>query len=421
MSAIRQRIAASKRHGTHNGFIDYYGCISVTNDLIEILEEAEKLTESGEYIHAYSVAALVLINLAKLASSADDSAGGITNAMGYVKNVLEKVCSGVEYGSDDADYILTQSLMDSRNKAFDGWAEFAYNLLLPAARLATVKNAGKLYDVLNELSVKLSQREHSSWYLESDCLVKLAAINAVYGEQAAYKFIDNNLKYDGIRRIAIREAINKGDYTRAEQLCLDKINNTDRDYHWMKEWYTLLFETYEKSGDKNKQTELAENLLVGKRDTHYYTILKKLLKEKGAWDAQYLSLLTNIGNNMPYNSYMYILSQENETQKLLEEVKKQPHCVFDYGKQLAAEFPEQVYMLCLDEIRKQAAEADNRVKYKKVCGAIKKLYGFGGAADTENVIAELKTQYPRRSAMIEELSGLAIKLANPKVKKMKSI
>ena len=88
---------------------------------------------------------------------------------------------------------------------------------------------------------------------------------------------------------------------------------------------------------------------------------------------------------------------------------------------MAAEFPEQVYMLCLDEIRKQAAEADNRVKYKKVCGAIKKLYGFGGAADAENVIAELKTQYPRRSAMIEELSGLAIKLANPKVKKMKSI
>ena len=173
MSAVRQRIAASKRHVTHNGFIDYYGCISVTNDLIEILEEAEKLTESGEYIHAYSVAALVLINLAKLASSADDSAGGITNAMGYVKNVLEKVCSGVEYGSDDADYILSQSLTDSRNKAFEGWAEFAYNLLLPAARLSTVKNAGKLYDVLNELSVKLSQKEHSSWYLESDCLVRL--------------------------------------------------------------------------------------------------------------------------------------------------------------------------------------------------------------------------------------------------------
>ena len=75
------------------------------------------------------------------------------------------------------------------------------------------------------------------------------------------------------------------------------------------------------------------------------------------------------------------------------------------------------YILCLDEIRKQAAEADNRVKYKKVCGVIKKLSGFGGAVEAENVIVELKTQYPRRPAMIEELSALAVRLANPKANK----
>ena len=30
----------------------------------------------------------------------------------------------------------------------------------------------------------------------------------------------------------------------------------------------------------------------------------------------------------------------------------------------------ETYAICLDEIRKRAAEADNRIKYKKVCGII---------------------------------------------------
>ena len=404
ISAIRERIATAKRRAMHSGMIEYYGCIAVTNEWIHILEEAGKSAEHGEHTFAYSVAALIQINLAKLASSADDSAGGITDARSYVDDVLGKVCSGVDYGSADAEFIFLQAIKDSQNKAFNGWDEFAYDLLQPIARLATAKTVGKLYAVLDEFNVKLSRKEYYSWHLESDCLARLAAITAVDGAEAAGKFIDSNLKYDGVRRIAIRNANESGNYARAEQLCRDKVNSSERDYHWTKEWYTLLFEVYERAGDNEKQAELAEDLLVGKWDTHYYAVLKRLLTEKGAWDAKYPTLLAALGSSMPYNSYMYVLSKENETRKLLEEVKKHPNCVFDYGKQLAAEYPSETYAICLDEIRKRAAEADNRIKYRKVCGIIKKLYGFGGVAEADGVIAELKEKYPRRLAMIEELT-----------------
>lgn len=78
MFAIRDRIAEAKRRGTHRGFIDYEGCLTVCHELIDILEDAEKAAERGECAYAYSVAALILVNCAKLASYADDSAGGIT-------------------------------------------------------------------------------------------------------------------------------------------------------------------------------------------------------------------------------------------------------------------------------------------------------------------------------------------------------
>ena len=108
---------------------------------------------------------------------------------------------------------------------------------------------------------------------------------------------------------------------------------------------------------------------------------------------------------------MEILSREAETGRLLEEIKKHPTSVFDYGKQLAVQFPEQTYALCNNVVRSQVNEADNRIKYKKICGLIKKLFEFGGHAEAETIIAELKAKFPRRPAMLDEVDSLAVKLA----------
>lgn len=409
MSAVRERIAIAKRRETRSGFIDYHGCISVCNEFIAILEEAGKAAEYGNCTYAYSVAALVLVNCAKLAGSADDSAGGITDTRGYVNDVLAKACFRVEYGSAEAESIFLQSLKDCRNKAFDGWDDLAYDLLLATAGLATAKNVHKLYAALDEFDVKLSRKEYSSWHLESDRLVRLAAITAIDGEQAADHFIADNLDFDGILRIAIQKAITNGNYSHAEKLCLDKINAIARGYYWTREWYDLLFATYLKMGDMDKQATLAKDLLVYKNDTKYYAVLKNLLTEKGVWETEYPALLEQLDQNLPYHLYLTILSAERETRRLLDVVCAHPSSVFDYGKQLSADFPQETYALCLDEIRKQASEADNRMKYKKVCSSIKKLFEYGGTYETYGIIDELKTKYPRRPAMIDELEVLKLK------------
>lgn len=111
---------------------------------------------------------------------------------------------------------------------------------------------------------------------------------------------------------------------------------------------------------------------------------------------------------------MGILSKEGETRRLLEQLVAHPSVVFTYGKQLSADFPTETFAICLDEIRKQAAEADNRIKYRQVCGNIKKLFDFGGNNEVNRIIEELKAKYPRRPAMIEEMEALAVRLAKKK-------
>ncbi|HWQ75739.1 MAG TPA: hypothetical protein VN441_10520 [Syntrophomonas sp.] len=173
----------------------------------------------------------------------------------------------------------------------------------------------------------------------------------------------------------------------------------------------MLFEVYLKIGDKDKQADLAKDLLVNQHDTQYYAVLKQLFSESSVWDAEYPSLLERLGQALPYHLYLDILSKEGETRRLLTVVSVHPSSVFNYGKQLSMEFPKETYVLCIDEIRRQAAEADNRIKYKKVCSVIKKLFEFGGVAETESVITELKEKYSRRPAMLEELNSLAVKLS----------
>ena len=242
MSIVRERIAIAKRHGTHRGFIDYNGCVSVCQEFIAILEDAGQAAERGDCTYAYSVAALVLVNCARLAGSADDSAGGITDTRRYVVEVLTTACGRVEYGSTEAEFIFLQALKDCQNKAFDDWDEFAYDLLLPIASLATAKNVKKLYDVLDNFSEKHKDQEFSSWYLEQDRLVRLSAITVVDGSHAAEQYIFDNLQFDGIRRIAIQYAIESSDFILAEKLCADKITSIQYGYHWTQEWYSLLFD-----------------------------------------------------------------------------------------------------------------------------------------------------------------------------------
>jgi len=114
--------------------------------------------------------------------------------------------------------------------------------------------------------------------------------------------------------------------------------------------------------------------------------------------------------------YMDILSKENETAKLLDEVRKYPASVFTYGKQLSGEFLQEVCGICVAEIYKQADEAKDRKKYKKVCGNIKNLFDYGGASEAETIIADLTAKFPRRAAFVDELKSLSQKFDKTKAK-----
>ena len=407
LSAVRAEIAAAKRRGTRSGFIDYYGCISVTNDLYGTLQDADAAAERGDFAFAYAVCGIVLINLAKLASTADDSAGGITAFRSQLEDVLAKICGSVEPGSPQAEYIYTQAIKDSQNKAFDGWDEFSYDLLVPVARLATERNKAKMHAALFALHSKLAKESYSSWADELDAVARLNIIRATGTSGEVDEFIAANLGHDDIRRIAIDDAMTAGDYLEAERLCLDRLAATDRDYHWTREWYARLFAAYEAAGDSAKQIDLADQLLIEKRDTKYFEPLKRLLIAAGKWESERAGLIATLSQNLPYHHYQDVLAKESEFAELLAVTAQHPASVLDYGKILAKRFPTETYQIFMDAIREQAVEPNTR-KYKRVAASVKKLATLGGKVEALEIIDELKATYRRRTALIAELDKAAV-------------
>lgn len=411
VSAVRERIAAVKRRGTRRGFIDYRGCMDVCADFNKIIDEAEETLNAGEYEPAYTVTALIIINCAKIAGTADSSSGCLTDTIYFAQKLLAKVCAGAKNDSKAAKYIFEKGLKDAADKAFDGWEHMAYDFLESIAVLSNGDNLDNLYAVLDALHEKLSKKEYASYHLQSDAVVRLAAIGSAFGEQAAEAFIAAHLNFDEIRKTAVRRAIEKRDFREAERLCRERLEDeVDTGfYSRISEWRYLLYEVYDKAGDIENRIATAKDLLF-RSDTEYYDVLKRLLTEKGVWEAEYPALRDRLSRNLPLHLYMRILSKEGETALLLEKVREYPPDVFTYGKQLSKVYPAETYEICLDVIYREADEANDRKKYKKVCANIRKLFEYGGIAETDAVIAELKKKYPRRPAMLDELNALSVKL-----------
>jgi len=124
----------------------------------------------------------------------------------------------------------------------------------------------------------------------------------------------------------------------------------------------------------------------------------------------YTELLDRLKESKKATCYRNILIAENEKLRLLEDVIENPLEIFYYGKFLIKDYPEQLFALCYKVILDNCARAVNRSDYKKVTKQILQLIKWNGQTTAKNIVNELKTLYPRKTALIDELKTVEMKL-----------
>ena len=407
-TVIKEMVSASIRSNTHQYYIDEEGCDNICNDLFDCLDKAERRIERGQYSLALEIIQFVLVTGMGLANEADSSSGCLSDTINSAMDLLEHAAKSlVQCGGARSTWVkkLLETAMDP---VFDGWDDSRYDLLQRAAILADTHNESKFYAALDRLSENRSERfESDSWNERRDKLTRYHILCAAHGRQNARGYLEKNLDVDELRLILVREEMELGNYANAERLCRERIAQEAPEKMTMwsptRQWQLLLYNIYRDWGQRDKQIGQARTL-AALGDQSFYKTAKELLTEDGRWQEEYPKFLEKLKASLSAYAYMDILKEECETDLLMEQVRLNPNTVFQYGDMLAPQYGDESFSLCSDAIRKASKGINNRKDYRRLCQLLQSLVKFGGSRYAQVLINELREAYPRRPALLDELS-----------------
>lgn len=413
MSIIKNTISASVKYNTIRGYIGWSSCDDICMDMHDCLDMCKEPFEAGEYMTALEAALYVLISGVKLASYADSSSGMLTDVIMCAYEWIEKCTQEIaKKDKSMRDVALALIIKEAKKKAFDGWTSWRYDLLKYGICLCDEKSSGKFEKVLDMLLENMDENYSIEYYKQEDLIARYLLRRHLKGKEEARKELYKNIHVRELCLIAVKDAIEESDYKEAERLCLDKLKN-EMPWHYRKndpeDWNNLLFAVYVAEGNTDKQIAQAKKLLLyGNED--FWDTLKLIYKKSGIWQEKYQELLDELKASKKTVCYRSILVAENEKKRLLEDVQDNPYDLFYYGKFLVKDYPDQIYELCYRMIMDNCSQAKDRREYKKVAKQISQLIKWKGTDTAKKLITQLKQNYPRRPALLDELGKVAKKL-----------
>lgn len=405
MEYIKNVINESIRTNTDRGSIGYRGCDNICIVFDECIAVGEKHYKAGNLRIALDIVSYVLGRAVGICTRADSSSGMLVDSIEQCIETIRKICVP---GSDDS-YNCNYLIKLASRKVFTNYDDAAVELFIIASQLVTEKSADKLKKAFEKL---MNQTYDGGKYLkDSRAEIEYNIIKKLNGEQEAVSFAYKNLDMDNMREIVVSAAIQEKNYQEAEKLCIEAVNrNTNTwQYHGRNKWNEILFDLYRETGDVNKQAETAKQLIF-RGATSYYDKLKNLYIESGKWEEKYPQLIAELREKLPSHVYAVILQNEKEWQRLLELMNKDSSLVETYAECVAPYYPEQAYNLYSKKILSKATEATDRKGYKYICRMILKLADMGGITIALDVMNKLRSTYPKRSSLKDELDKTESKI-----------
>lgn len=401
LAELKNQIKTSIRRNSDRGFVSYSGCNRICDEMMSILQEAEKNTD---VVHVFDVNIMVLLEAIKLISHADTSSGA---AGDVIYNCLAEIDKLSQIAAEENHKHFSDTIIKTaKNKAFKDWPDDGYSLLKSAVHFVRdKKQAQKIYEVFSILGTMYDGKDYPE-----KLIIIMDIMERLEGKEAAEKYLLDNLHVPELRKIAVENALTAKNYELAEKLCIEGLEENPKVYYNNPvPWDYYLERVYSETANEEKLTEIVRLILL-RGDTSYYVKLKELYYSQGIWDQKRESLLQELSKTLMFHVYALLLAEEGEVQKLLEVIKQHKSYIMYHGKQLAASFPDETYEIYKEYILEEVKEATDRRKYKNVCKMIKNFYEAGAKAEAIAMIDQLSGMYSRRPAMLEELAGLKRKL-----------
>ena len=226
----------------------------------------------------------------------------------------------------------------------------------------------------------------------------------------ATQFLEQNIDNPKFRRMAIEKALEQKNYTKAVRLAEDGVKTDMKDKPGLaKEWYDWLLKIAQAQKDTPRIIEYARYLLIDnfRNEQDYYQILKEHVKPED-WDAVINAIVHEIkAKRRWYDTGLVgtIYIREKKWDKLWEMVKENPtlSTIEQYESHLSKHYADEMVDLYASRILDYLERNMGRDHYQTACRYIRRMIKLGGKAKADNLIAQLRTLYTKRPALMQEL------------------
>ncbi len=389
---------ASDRHG----FIDWSASRLVGNAVDNLLESAQKQINNRNYKSAVFICTAVMEQMTEALQYSDDSNGDIGGSIDAAYEMLYTVAQ--EQSSEEIRKLIIEYCFTSFDRQiYSGWDWHIGVLRLAALLLKTEEETERIFKQIDKAQRSDYEREEAQ-SIKYDILLKTK------GENVAEKYLEQNITNSNLRREAIQKALKKKNFEKAISLAKDGVNYDLKDKPGLaKEWYDWLLKIAQAQNDSERIIEYARMLFIDnfRNEQDYYQILKQHVKPE-KWVAFVESVIQDIITKKRWLDTGLIASifiKEEWWDRLLELVKKTPdlNTIDHYEKYLSKNYSNEIVELYANGILKYMKNSMGRDHYQNACRYIRKIIKLGARDKANEIISFLRTEYPKRKALMEEL------------------
>ena len=405
-SAYQRQVKAILRAAKRRGFIDWSAAGYVGKAVSPLLVIAEKQLQNGNYMTTINICTGVMEPLVDALQYSDDSGGYIGDNIRYASELLYNTAQA-DLPEEIRRKFLNYCLSAIEKKTFEGWDWHTDMMRIAAELVNNDEEAGQLLHYLDE-----EEKKESDFFKETFQNIRYDILLKTKGEEAATTYLEQNITNSYLRRMAIQKAMDHKDYDKAIALAKDGIKyNREERPGLVTEWNNWLLKIAQARRDTKEIIHYAQYLFLNshRAEQDYYQILKDHIPPD-EWKPFVEQLVKELKSSRRYPEELLarVFIREEWWDRLLELVKEigHPSIVEHYESYLRKIYPEELAEIYEKGIFDSLKVATGRKHYQSACRYIRKIKKLGLPEKANEIIDKLRTLYPRRPALLEELDNV---------------
>lgn len=385
------------------GYIEYRDANRLAKSVDAFMANARKLVESGELQSAVSIATAVAEEMCAALQKADDSGGAVGGCVADAIYLLETMAETSSHAAVH-DEIFDWLVDAFRRKVFREW-DWHFDILRLAVDMADSR------EQTDRLVKALGEQSFTGFWEEEAASIRYELIKKTDGEKAALRYLESNLQAPKIRRLYLNYMLEAKNFSEVISVAREGISQATRQKlpGLVNEWYTWLLKTAQAQKDIPRAIEYTTYLFLNSNDSMQYFVLLKAMVTPAKWKSTVDMLLDELqGQNFwrTHKIIQEVLVREQRWETLFRHLQAHPslQTLEEVAPYLVEHYPDKFTAIYEKAVRDFLSTGGmGRGHYVQACQYLRSFKKIAGMERTAAIVADLKQEYAKRPALLEEL------------------